>query len=92
MTMIMNCVILFDVLKTIPLSGYAYYLINPWRFRHDQVIRRILEAGFIEKWKERVWYRMREEYQEDIKNGVEERIDFNIKPLISAITMDDFQV
>ena len=72
--------------------GYAYDLVNPWRPRHDQVIRRILEAGLIEKWKERTWFRMKEEYQEELKRTGEEGIKFDIKPLISAITLDDFQV
>ena len=73
-------------------SGYAYYIINPWRPRHDQVIRRILEAGFIEQWKKRAWVRMREEYLEDLKRTGDKGIIFDIKPLISAITVDDFQV
>ena len=72
--------------------GYAYDLVNPWRPRHDQVIRRILEAGLIEKWKERTWWRMKEEYQEELKRTGAEGIKFNIKPLISAMTVNDFQV
>ena len=58
----------------------------------DQVIRRILEAGMIEKWKERTWYRMKDEYQEELKKNGEEGIKFDIPPLTSAITLDDFQV
>ena len=35
---------------------------------------------------------MKEEYQEDLRKTGKKGIDFNIKPLISAITIDDFQV
>ena len=73
-------------------AGYAYDNINPWRPRHDQVIRRILEAGLVETWKKRTWIRMKREYQEELKRTGKEGIKFDIKPLISAITLDDFQV
>ena len=36
--------------------------------------------------------RMKEEYQEELKRTGEKGIEFDIKPLISAITLDDFQV
>ena len=35
---------------------------------------------------------MKEEYQEELKRTGEKGIEFDIKPLISAITLDDFQV
>ena len=73
-------------------SGFGFYIINPWRPRIDQVIRRILEAGMIEKWKERAWYRMKEEHQRGLEESGEEGIHINIKPLIAPLTMDDFQV
>ena len=73
-------------------KGYAYYIINPWRLRHDEVIRRILEAGLIEQWKRRAWIRMKEEHQNELRIKGEEGIKFDIKPLISEMTMNDFQV
>ena len=73
-------------------KGYAYYIINPWRVRHDEVIRRILEAGLIEQWKRRAWIRMKEEHQNELRIKGEEGIKFDIKPLISEMTMNDFQV
>ena len=73
-------------------EGYAYYIINPWRLRHDEVIRRILEAGLIEQWKRRAWIRMKEEHQNELRIKGEEGIKFDIKPLISEMTMNDFQV
>ena len=73
-------------------KGYGYYIVNPWRPRQDEVVRRMLEAGLIPKWMERTWYRMKEEYQEELKKTGDEGIKFEFKPLISAITLDDFQV
>ena len=73
-------------------KGYGYYIVNPWRPRQDEVVRRMLEAGLIPKWMERTWYRMKEEYQEELKRTGDEGIKFEFKPLISAITLDDFQV
>ena len=73
-------------------KGYAYYIINPWRLRHDEVIRRILEAGLIEQWKRRAWIRMKEEHQTELRIKGKEGIKFDIKPLISEMTMNDFQV
>ena len=35
---------------------------------------------------------MKEEYQEELKRTGDEGIKFEFKPLISAITLDDFQV
>ena len=35
---------------------------------------------------------MKREYQEELKRTGKEGIKFDIKPLISAITLDDFQV
>ena len=58
----------------------------------DQIIRRILEAGMIEKWKKRTWYKMKEEDQKALKREGKEKIKFDIKPLVSAITLDDYQV
>ena len=73
-------------------KGYGYYIVNPWRPRQDEVVRRMLEAGLIPKWMERTWYRMKEEYREELKRTGDEGIKFEFKPLISAITLDDFQV
>ena len=72
--------------------GWAFYLINPWRPRIDEIIRRVLEAGMIEKWKERTWYRMKEEHRKVLQDNQEKAITFDIKPLIAALSMDDFQV
>ena len=72
--------------------GYAYYIVNPWRPRHDEVIRRMLEGGFIDKWKERTWYGMKMAYQEELKSTGAEGIKFDIKPLVEALAMDSYQV
>ena len=85
----LSCVI---VIFLIYCKGYGYYIVNPWRPRQDEVVRRMLEAGLIPKWMERTWYRMKEEYQEELKRTGDEGIKFELKPLISAITLDDFQV
>ena len=72
--------------------GYAYYIVNPWRPRHDEIIRRMLEGGFINKWKEQTWYGMKMDYQEELKRTGADGIKFNIKPLVNPLAMDSFMV
>ena len=73
-------------------QGYAYYSINPWRPRHDEIIRRMVESGLVEKWKEQTWYRMKTEYQEELRRTGQEPIKFEFKPLVFAMSLDAFQV
>jgi len=46
----------------------------------------------VDKWKERTWYRMKAEHLKQLQDNQDKAIQFDIKPLISALTMDDFQV
>ena len=52
----------------------------------------MLEGGFIDKWKERTWYGMKMQYQEELIRSGAEGIKFDMKPLVNPLAMDSFQV
>ncbi|XP_059088023.1 glutamate receptor ionotropic, NMDA 2D-like isoform X1 [Tigriopus californicus] len=69
------------------LPGWAFYTFNPVRPRFDETIQRAIEAGLIDFWKFRTWYRMKEKSRLD---GVEP-IRIEKRANIRSLSLDDLQ-
>ena len=65
--------------------GWAFYKVNPWRKRFDQVIRRVLEGGFIDHWKYSTWVQMKE------KRSPEDELVFEDRSKLTSLSLDDLQ-
>ena len=69
------------------LPGWGFHLFNPVRERFDEVIQSTIQAGLVDFWKLRTWYRMKRESRE---RG-EEALKPNERPISSPLNMDDLQ-
>ena len=79
--------IVYEPIFTANFNGWTFYKFNPWKGKFNNFLRKTIEAGLIDYYKDKTFARERQlHYQSD-----KEQIKFNKKPLISALSTDDLQ-
>ena len=68
-------------------NGWTFYKFNPWKARFNKFLRKTIESGLIEYYKDKTFMKQRKlHYQSE-----EEKVKFVKKSLIYALTIDDLQ-